>query len=1197
VEQLPTITSYSPGRVIALPFDKTVKIECDARGNPPPQYRWTKDGEDFVPPRATTTKTQHTDGSFVLHNKQFIQFQGTYRCYAFNKLGTAMTKEITLIVPTVPKFPKVGEPPIAVDEGDPITLHCHPPEGAVPRQLYWMSLDLQLIQQDERVSMGTDGNLYFSHALQNDSRLDYYCNAAFPKLRTIVQKMPMAVTVRSLKWMKMGEKLPPRTEFDNFGRLLILSEVEESDGGQYMCKAKNSAGEAVHYFNVMVEGAPPEWLTGPPQDQLLVIGSDVHIKCSVSGKPSSDIIWRKNGELFIDDPENNRRVLDDTVVLHNAGPEDTAVYQCDASNGHGGLLANINIMVMSESQGSLLDMTPRILTSDSQEYPVVQGVDVIMNCSAFSSPLPTISWFRGANQEAVKGERFFTLQNGSLQIIGAEKNDSGKYVCVALNTEGKAAVTAVLDVKDPTRIVSGPRDAEVMSGATAQLICQAEYDKSLQDSFVLVWRKDGDDIPLSVEENSRYAVADSMLRIMNVALNDSGTYMCIARTSLDEMNATALLTVLDVPDAPLKVEISEIRSPRNISLSWVPGSDHNSSVTEFVVEFQESQWESGVWKKLQKVPGNQATADLVLHGDLSYKFRVYAINAVGPGPPGDPTETHKTPPAAPDRNPQDIKIQGHLPHQMDISWESLPVTEQNGPGFEYKVSYRRLGVEDQWREHMVKQSSFVVRNTSTFVPYEVKIQSRNDIGWGPEPKVVTGYSGEDVPAAAPRDVAVEVFNTTVLRVSWTPVPPATVRGHLGGYKLHWSRLRSLLNPNRTLDQRQSLSFPGRRAQAMVPGLEPFSEYRLTVSVYNKKGNGPNSDPVTFSTPEGDDDGDIFIVVIVIVTVPAQVPILTAYNTQKKSVFLEWSPPLPTNGILIGYLLQYHLINTTTMEVADSREVNISVADATQWQIRGLEEGSLYRFLLSGCTRVGCGPPLAQESHTITQERHNCSLFFPSSVPGNPTLPPPLGLALLNISSYVSDTFARISWNAGDSQQDSQFYVAYMNNRVESQKSGFSMLSAIIGTMCAIVLLVLIALMACFVRRNIGGKYAVSSGSFGIIRWEPHHVAKNKTKQKNSSTSSAVKGKEDLHPDVESQEMNDDTFCEYSDSEEKPLKGGSSRSLHGDDTAGDRVSRDSLVEYADGGGEFSEDGSFIGEYSGRKHAGSVSEPSEAGTVTA
>lgn len=69
-------------------------------------------------------------------------------------------------------------------------------------------------------------------------------------------------------------------------------------------------------------------------------------------------------------------------------------------------------------------------------------------------------------------------------------------------------------------------------------------------------------------------------------------------------------------------------------------------------------------------------------------------------------------------------------------------------------------------------------------------------------------------------------------------------------QIHWSRLRSLLNLNKTLDERQSLLFPGRRTQAIVPGLEPFSEYRLTVSVYNKKGNGPNSDPVTFRTPEG-----------------------------------------------------------------------------------------------------------------------------------------------------------------------------------------------------------------------------------------------------------------------------------------------------------------------------------------------------------
>lgn len=56
--------------------------------------------------------------------------------------------------------------------------------------------------------------------------------------------------------------------------------------------------------------------------------------------------------LLTDDPQNNRRVLDDTVVLHNARPEDTAVYQCSTSNSHGSLLANINIMVMSEYYSS-----------------------------------------------------------------------------------------------------------------------------------------------------------------------------------------------------------------------------------------------------------------------------------------------------------------------------------------------------------------------------------------------------------------------------------------------------------------------------------------------------------------------------------------------------------------------------------------------------------------------------------------------------------------------------------------------------------------------------------------------------------------------------------------------------------------------------------------------------------------------------
>lgn len=37
---------------------------------------------------------------------------------------------------------------------------------------------------------------------------------------------------------------------------------------------------------------------------------------------------------------------------------------------------------------------------------------------------------------------------------------------------------------------------------------------------------------------------------------------------------------------------------------------------------------------------------------------------------------------------------------------------------------------------------------------------------------------------------------------------------------------------------------------MVPSLDAFSEYHLTVLAYNSKGAGPESEPYIFQTPEG-----------------------------------------------------------------------------------------------------------------------------------------------------------------------------------------------------------------------------------------------------------------------------------------------------------------------------------------------------------
>lgn len=67
----------------------------------------------------------------------------------------------------------------------------------------------------------------------------------------------------------------------------------------------------------------------------------------------------------------------------------------------------------------------------------------------------------------------------------------------------------------------------------------------------------------------------------------------------------------------------------------------------------------------------------------------------------------------------------------------------NAPQVQYRVQWRPQGTRGIWQEQTVNDPLLVVSNTSTFVPYEIKVQAVNSQGKGPEPQVTIGYSGED----------------------------------------------------------------------------------------------------------------------------------------------------------------------------------------------------------------------------------------------------------------------------------------------------------------------------------------------------------------------------------------------------------------------------------------------------------------------
>uniref|UniRef100_A0A8C3QWB4 Cell adhesion molecule L1 like n=1 Tax=Cyanoderma ruficeps TaxID=181631 RepID=A0A8C3QWB4_9PASS len=982
-------------------------------------FNWTKDGKPFDLSSDPRIVTFNNSGTFAIQNRGIINnFQGKYRCFASNVLGTAMSEEIELIVPSVPKFPKEKIEPLDVEHGDSVILHCNPPKGIPPLHIYWMNIDLQHIPQDERVSMSLKGDLYFANVEESDSRSDYCCFAAFPRLRTIVQKMPMTLRVsRSnfikerkpkllippesagssssvtvikggvllleciaeglptphLSWVKVTGNMPKEEpETENFGKTLKIEQVTAADEGTYQCTASNPMGRARHEFHVHVEG-PPQWLK-KPEGGVYSVGTNLVLLCEAIGNPEPSIQWKVNGMPIDGSDVWFGRISTREISLTNLQLQDSAVFQCEATNKHGTILASANVNVLSECPGP----SPH---RDHSQQPLAVHPHT-------PAAVPTLGKDLGQKAE----------------------NSEQHLLPIFFNF----------------------------------LPCRIVLDRDT-------------------------------LFISSVLLEDQGVYTCLASTALDAAEAEAQLIVLDVPDPPEDLQLSENQN-RSVRLSWKAGASHNSPVNESIIEFEENHWEPGRWQELSRVPGNDTTALLSLAPYLNYQFRVVSVNAVGRSQPSKPSLRYATPPAAPDKNPENIRVEASEPNEMVMKWEPLKPAERNGPGLEYRVSWRQRGVETDWNEELVKKHSLSVRNVPTFVPYEIKVQAVNNLGSGPEPNITIGYSGEDVPDAAPSGVSVEVVNSTLVKVFWFGIPRDRVRGHLRGYKVSWWKTKSMLDGKRHHPEKHFLTFVGDRNSGMIPGLDPFSEFRLTVLAFNSRGDGPESSPVVFETPEG---------------VPEQPRFLRILNFDKDSVTLSWGLPKKANGHLTGYILQYQIINETH-EVGAVRDVSVANHSVQSWRLAGLSPSTKYKFYIKACTAKGCGKAATEE-----------------------------GLTLAQAYAGIYEGISTQGW--------------------------------FIGLMCAIALLTLLLLTICFVRRNKGGKYS-------------------------------VKEKEDLHPDPEAQSIKDEIFGEYSDSDEKPLK-GSLQSLNGDIKA--TGSADSLVDYGEGEhGMFNEDGSFIGAYSGSKEKGSV-----------
>ncbi|KAM6152037.1 neuronal cell adhesion molecule isoform 29-T29 [Erethizon dorsatum] len=997
--QPPTITHQSPKDYIIDPRENIV-IQCEAKGKPPPSFSWTRNGTHFDIDKDPLVTMKPDSGTLIINimsEGKAETYEGVYQCTARNERGAAISNNIVIRPSRSPLWTKEKLEPITLQNGQPLVLPCRPPIGLPPAIIFWMDNSFQRLPQSERVSQGLNGDLYFSNVLPEDTREDYICYARFNHTQTIQQKQPISLKVISVDelndtiaanlsdtefygakssrerpptfltpegnashkeelrgnvlsleciaeglptpliyWIKEDGTLPTnRTVYRNFQKTLQIIQVSEADSGNYQCIAKNALGAIHHTISVTVKAAP-YWIMAP-QNLVLSPGEDGTLICRANGNPKPRISWLTNGvpiEIAPDDP--SRRIDGDTIIFSNVQERSSAVYQCNASNEYGYLLANAFVNVLAEP--------PRILTSANTLYQVIANRPAFLDCAFFGSPLPTIEWFKGAKGSALHEDIYVFHENGTLEIPVAQKDNTGTYTCVARNKLGTAKNEVHVEVKDPTRIIEQPEYAVVQRGSTVSFECRVKHDHTL--IATVTWLKDNGELP----NDERFTVAKDHLVVTDVRDDDGGTYTCVANTTLDDVSASAVLSVVDVPNPPFDLELTS-QLDTSVQLSWTPGDDNNSPITKFIIEYEDAMHEAGLWHHQAEVSGTQTTAQLKLSPYVNYSFRVMAENSIGRSLPSEASEQYQTKAAEPDKNPTAVEGLGSEPDNLVITWKPLNGFESNGPGLQYKVSWRQKDGDDEWTSVVVANvSKYIVSGTPTFVPYLIKVQALNVVGFAPEPAVVMGHSGEDLPMVAPGNVRVNVVNSTLAEVHWDPVPLKSIRGHLQGYRIYYWKAQSSSQRNRRHIEKKILTFQGSKTHGMLPGLEPFSHYTLNVRVVNGKGEGPASPDRAFSTPEG---------------VPSAPSSLKIVNPTLDSLTLEWDPPSHPNGLLTEYTLKYQPINSTH-ELGPLIDLKIP-ANKTRWTLKNLNFSTRYKFYFYAQTSVGPGSQITEEAVTTVDE--------------------------------------------------------------------------------------------------------------------------------------------------------------------------------------------------------------------------------------
>ncbi|RZF44803.1 hypothetical protein LSTR_LSTR000755 [Laodelphax striatellus] len=291
----------------------------------------------------------------------------------------------------------------------------------------------------------------------------------------------------------------------------------------------------------------------PLSNLTVAVGRDATFTCMVQHLGGYRVGWVKADTKAI-------QAIHDHVITHNprvsVSHNDHSTWNLHVRSvqeeDRGQYMCQINTDPMKSQMGHLEVVVPPdfIQEETSGDVMVPEGGTVKLTCRARGYPQPKVIWRREDNVEIIAKEanglknKLPLFEGEILKLSKITRSEMGAYLCIASNSIPPTVSKRILVnvhfhpvIQVPNQLVGAPLGTDV----TLECLVEAS-PKSIN-----YWIRDSGDMVISSEKYDVSGVGKSMfevkmiLVIRNFQKSDVGSYRCIAKNSLGEVESNIRL--------------------------------------------------------------------------------------------------------------------------------------------------------------------------------------------------------------------------------------------------------------------------------------------------------------------------------------------------------------------------------------------------------------------------------------------------------------------------------------------------------------------------------------------------------------------------------------------------------------------------------------------------------------------------------